>query len=335
MKRIVPIICALFLLCMETVMVSAQGRTLRFNQDKKFKIVQFTDVHWHPGSSDTTSIARRMCEILDKEKPDLVVYTGDVSTGKPAKEAFDKALEPVISRNIPFAVTLGNHDDEQDLTRKELLEYISTKPGNLTTHTEGIYGVTNYVLPVKSVKGDKDEAVLYMIDSNSYSTLKQVKGYGWMSRNQIEWYEKRSAGYTERNNGTPLPALAFFHIPLPEYNEAAADENTKLTGTRMEKACAPQINTGMFSAMLHAGDVMATFVGHDHVNDYAAYWKGILLCYGRYSGSDYSSYGRQPGGSGARVIELTEGVRGFKSWISLRNGTIINVINFPDDFQKR
>lgn len=82
-------------------------------------------------------------------------------------------------------------------------------------------------------------------------------------------------GYTERNGGKPLPSLAFFHIPFPEYNEAAQDENALLIGTRKEKACAPLINTGLYAAMLNAGDIMATFVGHDHVNDYVVDWKGI------------------------------------------------------------
>ena len=73
-----------------------------------------------------------------------------------------------------------------------------------------------------------------------------------------------------------MPALAFFHIPLPEYNEAARTENAILRGTRMEEACAPKLNTGMFAAMKEAGDVMGMFVGHDHDNDYAVMWKGIL-----------------------------------------------------------
>ena len=55
--------------------------------------------------------------------------------------------------------------------------------------------------------------------------------------------------------------------PLP-------DENAILIGTRMEKACAPELNTGMFTAMKEAGDVMGMFVGHDHDNDYAVMWKG-------------------------------------------------------------
>ena len=53
-----------------------------------------------------------MNEVLDVEKPDLVIYTGDLVFGKPASEALSKALEPVVSRRLPFAVTWGNHDDE-------------------------------------------------------------------------------------------------------------------------------------------------------------------------------------------------------------------------------
>ena len=58
---------------------------------------------------------------------------------------------------------------------------------------------------------------------------------------------------------------------------------------------------------------MATFVGHDHVNDYVVDWKGILLCYGRFTGGN-TVYHDIPGGNGARVIELTQGVRSFKTW---------------------
>lgn len=73
-----------------------------------------------------------------------------------------------------------------------------------------------------------------------------------------------------------LCRLLLFHIPLPEYNEAARSENAILRGTRMEEACAPKLNTGMFAAMKEAGDVMGMFVGHDHDNDYAVMWKDIL-----------------------------------------------------------
>lgn len=317
--------CLVALCCMGGSLFAQQ---LRFGSDKKFKIVQFTDVHWVPGNPASEEAAERMNEVLEAEKPDFVIYTGDLIYAKPAAEGLDRALEPVVSRNIPFAVTWGNHDDEQDMPREQLSEYVRSKPGNLTATAEGVPGVTNYVVPVTSADGMKEAALLYVFDSHSYSGRKDVKGYDWIKPGQVEWYRKESAEYTLRNGGTPLPALAFFHIPLPEYSQAAQDENALLIGTRKEKACSPALNTGLFAAMLEAGDVMGTFVGHDHVNDYVVDWFGMLLCYGRFTGGK-TVYHDIPGGNGARVIELTEGERGFRTWVRLKGGKIINEVSFP------
>lgn len=309
------------------------AQSLQFNESKKFKIVQFTDVHWVPGNPASEEAAQRMNEVLDAEKPDFVIYTGDLVFGKPASEALDRALQPTAERHIPFAVTWGNHDDEQDMTRNELSSYIQNKPGNLTGTVEGISGVTNFVLPLKSSDGKRNAAVLYVFDSNAYSSLKNIKGYDWIKADQVEWYRKESEKFTQGNNGTPLPALAFFHIPFPEYNEAARNEDALLVGTRKEKACSPAINSGLYAAMLHAGDVMATFVGHDHVNDYVVNWNDILLCYGRFTGGN-TVYHDIPGGNGARVIEMVEGEKGFRTWIRLAKGKVINAVAYPEDFVK-
>lgn len=305
-----------------------RAQELKFGADGKIKIVQFTDVHWKPGNPASEEAAERMNEVLDAEKPDFVMYTGDLVYAKPASEALDRALEPAVSRGIPFAVTWGNHDDEQDMTRGQLSEYLKGKPGNMTGTVDGISGVTNFILPVRSSDGTKDAAVIYVFDSHAYSGRKEVKGYDWIKPDQIEWYRKESVGFTTRNGGVPLPALAFFHIPVPEYNQAAQDENALLIGTRKEKACAPALNTGLFTAMLEAGDVMATFVGHDHVNDYVVNWYGIMLGYGRYTGGN-TVYNDIPGGNGARVIELREGERGFRTWIRLKGGKVINEVSYP------
>ena len=113
-----------------TLGLSAQ--TLKFNKEKKFKIVQFTDVHWKPGIDASKEAEERMNEILDREAPDLVVFTGDIVYGSPASEALDKALQPTVSRNIPFAVTWGNHDDEFDMTREQLSDYIKKMTESLS-----------------------------------------------------------------------------------------------------------------------------------------------------------------------------------------------------------
>ncbi len=303
----------------------AQDVELKF-RNGKFKIVQFTDIHWvynHPASDIA---GERMAEVLDAEKPDLVVFTGDIVFSKPARNTLDKALEATTLRGIPYAVTWGNHDDEHDMSRKELTEYVATKPGSLTSTTDGITGETNYTLTVKSGDGKRDAALLYIFDSNSYSTNSRVKGYGWVNFDQVEWYRKISSEFSSANDGKPLPALAFFHIPLPEFHEAVKNEGSMMVGTRMENACSPNINTGLGAAMLETGDVMGVFVGHDHVNDYAVNWYGILLAYGRYTGGN-TVYNGIPEGNGARVIELTEGERGFKTWIRIKEGKTLNHIN--------
>ena len=263
--------------------------------------------------------------LLDEEKPDLVIYTGDITTAKPATEGLDRAFEPAISRGIPYAATLGNHDDEQDLTRQQLFDYIRKKQGSLNSQAEG----NDFAISVTSADGKQTKAVLYVMDSNAYSTIDSLKGYGWFRRDQIDWYARKSAALTAANGGKPLPALAFFHIPFPEYNEASTALGNPLVGQRGEKACSPAINSGMFAAMLEAGDVMGTFVGHDHVNNYVTPWHGILLGYGQFTGGK-TTY--TDGRRGARVIELTEGKRGFRTWIRMSDGSVKHEVCWPEDF---
>lgn len=315
-----------FILCIG----GATAQELRFNSNHKFKIVQFTDVHWIYDDPKSEEAAERMREVLDAERPDLVVYTGDIIFAKPAAPALQRALEPAIERGIPFAVTWGNHDDEQDMTRAELSAYIKDMKGNLTSHTEGISGQTNYTLSVKSSDGRRDAAVLYIFDSHSYSKIERVKGYDWIKHDQVAWYIEQSKAFTAKNGGSPLPALAFMHIPLPEMRDMTQNQNIYMVGTRKEMVCAPEINTGLATAMLSAGDVMGLFVGHDHVNDYVVDWYGILMGYGRFTGGK-TVYHDIPQGNGARVIELTEGSRDIHTWIRIKDGKVINEVNVPAD----
>lgn len=319
-----------FVSLLMTTFCLAQKVELRFNKDGKFKIVQFTDVHFKYGNPASAIALERINQVLDAEHPDLVVVSGDVVYAAPADSGMRQVLEPIARRKIPFVVTFGNHDDEQGMTRQQLYDVIRTVPGNLLLD-RGTTLSPDYILTVKSSSApQKEVALLYCMDTHSYSPLKDVKGYAWLTFDQIGWYRSQSAAYTSQNGGKPLPALAFFHIPLPEYNEAASDENAILRGTRMEEACAPKLNTGMFAAMKEAGDVMGVFVGHDHDNDYAVMWKNILLAYGRFTGGN-TEYNHLP--NGARVIVLNEGTRTFASWIRQKDG-VVDPVSYPASFVK-
>ncbi len=296
---------------------------LSYNLERKFKIVQFTDIHWKALVPESKEAADCMNYVLDEEKPDLVIYTGDHVTGEPIAEGLEAIFEPVLSRKIPFAVVLGNHDDEFSMTRREIYDYIRKLPGNLTGTVDGISGVTNFTIPLYQSTSDRIMTVLYGFDSKR----------GPIEADQVDWYSQKSKEYTLNNKGIPVPSLAFFHIPLPEFKEAIIDLDARFYGTRKEQVACPGQNTGLFPAFKENGDVMAVFVGHDHLNDYVVCWKEIMLCYGRVTGSKKTSHYNLPDGSnGARVIELTEGERGFESWIRLRTGEKIKPFKYPFDF---
>ena len=81
----------------------AQKPGLKFNPDKKFKIVQFTDLHvkWQDPRSDIAF--ERMNQVLDDEKPDLVIFTGDIIYSKPALENMRNVLKTVKYRSPLFS----------------------------------------------------------------------------------------------------------------------------------------------------------------------------------------------------------------------------------------
>ncbi len=79
---------------------------LRFREDGTFTIVQFTDLHFTDLKELDQKTSGVMEGVLEAEKPDLVVFTGDVISGGdtpyPAS-SLRFALEPVTRRNLPFA----------------------------------------------------------------------------------------------------------------------------------------------------------------------------------------------------------------------------------------
>ncbi|WP_274364995.1 metallophosphoesterase family protein [Paenibacillus thermotolerans] len=293
---------------------------LRFREDGTFTIVQFTDVHWQNGEEPDLRTRALMQRVLEEESPDLIVFTGDVIYSIDCKEpeqSLREAVSAAAQSGIPWAAVFGNHDSESNVTRERLMEVLSEFENCLTKHTPNVGGFGNFVLQVSSQDG-RTGAALYFLDSREYSTLAAVEGYGWVSRDQIDWYAAESRKLTELNGGAPLPALAFFHIPLPEYD--AVWELGGCIGHKYESVCCPKLNTGLFAAMVEMGDVMGTFAGHDHINDYWGALHGIRLAYGRATG--YNTYGKEGFPRGARVIRLTEGKRDFESWLRLDDGSV-------------
>lgn len=327
MKRFAIAILAL------TLVSSAFGqeKQLKFNDSGEFRIVQFTDLHYNSRKMESNIVLKRIDEVLDAEKADLVVITGDFVYSTPSKKAMKDVLECISGHDVPFCLVFGNHDADFGTDKAEMYDYARRFPGCLMPE-QGLEYVPDYALPVLSADGEKTAEILYFIDSNAHLfEKKKFVGYDCIHDSQVDWYRRVSRQFTASNGGVPLPAVAFFHIPLPEFHDAVKDEGSTLIGTRMEPACAPERNSGMFAACKKMGDVMAVFVGHDHDNDYAVNWQDILLAYGRYTGGN-TEYNNLP--NGARVIVLKEGKRELDSYVRIKGGQILNPFSFPADFHQ-
>jgi hypothetical protein len=298
-----------------------------------FSIAQFTDLHYRNGEAADRETHRVMNHVLEIEKPDMVILTGDILDGgfcRDPIQSITNALQPIIARNLPWAAVLGNHDDEGLADRSQLMAAMQRLPGCLAeSGPKNLSGVGNYFLtvapgastpilryteepgsagvrPGSSVylrTGAEPTFRLFFLDSHAYAD-RNAKEYAWIKQDQIDWFH--SAPHD-------LPALVFFHIPLPEYDDVWNTGNC--TGSKHEPVCCPKFNSGFFNALKSTDDVLGTFVGHDHTNDYIGNLDGIKLCYGRATG--FSSYGRAGFPRGARIIRLISGDKAFQTSVRL------------------
>lgn len=290
---------------------------LKFN-DQRFRIIQFTDLHWNCApqfdlQNDSTETLIRT--LVTEEKPDLIVFTGDVVVEWDAIKAWTRLSNILEDLKVPFVVTFGNHDIETNMKTEDILKFLQQNPYNLTYNaSETISGIGNCVIPVKDSDGVADVTNLFFFDSNAYTGNEMYGFYDWIKEDQIHWY-RRESDRILRENRRVLPAMAFFHIPVPEYEIVRNSPNT--IGNKHEAAGSPVLNSGLFTSFIEKKNVMAVFAGHEHNNDFIGSYADINLAYGRKSGYIIAYEEILP--RGARLIEMKENKRAFTTYIRTLN----------------
>ena len=298
------------------------NQTISFNPNGNFKIMQVADVHFGNGETDnckdlseedqkypcsslnSTSFIEKIYEL---EKPDLVVYTGD-NIDRTAKDAMTSMNKVFNLRNKgPWAAVLGNHDGESTLTRYQVMRYIMTLKNNkVNIGSIEVTGYGNYV--IKLSNGISPVFNLFFLDSGSVSKNPLIKGYAKIDISQINWYKSISSA-------SGLPAIAFFHIPLPEYGTC---DMTDIKGTKQDKVGSPNLNSGLFSEIqTQDRDIKMINVGHDHNNDFCGACYGVYLCYG--GGVGYNTYGSPDLAKRVRLIEIGEFGKTIRTWKRLHD----------------
>ncbi|PRP79923.1 metallophosphoesterase domain-containing protein [Planoprotostelium fungivorum] len=326
------------LIALLTWVTFADRPPLRFRRDGTFKIAQFSDLHF--GEAEETDWGPKQDEdslryILDKEKPDLVVLTGDVITGEEGNNIVDNAttywrmaLSPMIKRKIEWASAFGNHcpiASGINGTRTDLMrEDVSHASSRSQFGPSDIEGVSNYALPIHDHTGAT--FMLYLMDSNYLPCLNSSAPCFYP--NQVEWLERQmklSAG----EDGSVMPSFAFFHIPIIEY-DLMWNCNTSYGYQNDTEVASQGVNTGMFRVFQENGGT-AIFVGHNHGNDYCGTRLGVKLCYGRHTG--HGGYGDE-WKKGARIIKIhNRGSLGrFSTWLRMEDGEKITKepVHVPD-----
>jgi len=239
-------------------------------------------------------------------------------------------ISPMNNAGIPWAFALGNHDDPADLSRDEIVALDLANPLSYTQRgPTSISGATNYVLPIYAYQPNHSDQVdvgevpianLYFFDSGD-DDCQGVPGWGCVQPDQVDWYRSISRNQTQ-SYGRIVPALAFQHIPVPEFMFLWNHFNT--TGLLQDDGvCCFSVNTGLYSAMREMGDIQSLHVGHDHNNDYFGDYYGITLAYGRKSG--YGGYGPPDGWlRGTRLLQLQANPYDVKTWIRQQDGSVVS-----------
>ncbi|XP_009587984.1 probable inactive purple acid phosphatase 28 isoform X2 [Nicotiana tomentosiformis] len=218
-----------------------------------------------------------------------------------------------------------------------------------------IDGFGNYNLEVWGAPGSyfSNSSILnlYFLDSGDRAVVNGVRTYNWIRESQLSWLHDISKRYQVNTiTGTALafhvhdlgqwknadqsvesslpmmhPALAFFHIPIPEIRQGPIKD---IVGTDREYVACSSVNSGVLKTFVSMGDVKAVFIGHDHTNDFCGNLEGIWFCYGGCFG--YHGYGVAGWPRRARVIqaelgkgkELWMGVEKIRTWKRLDDGVL-------------
>ncbi|KAJ8524723.1 hypothetical protein ON010_g16393 [Phytophthora cinnamomi] len=208
-------------------------------------------------------------ELLDIEKPDFVVFSGDnVHTSDTTTDALAMGIftERVENRRIPWTAVFGNHDIDGGLSREAMLSLLVE--GQQFSHMKygprEIGGVGNYevsvVAPTDGPWGTRGSTVfrMYFLDSHgsvdrNMHPLVTDTHYEWITESQLQFYRELAASHA--NNSDSVPAVMYFHIPIPEY--ALVSPSTR-SGGKNEEPASSKVNSGLFSVLVDVGDVKAT-----------------------------------------------------------------------------
>ena len=271
--------------------VSEYRTTMQYYDD--FKIMQLTDLHFGI-ETDVGAQLEIVKNNIRTEKPDLIILTGDnfmyASKGivrtliSMLNEECKLLSEARDGRITKFTLTFGNHDNQGDYPRYFINDVVSSYVTNdgeeiknskfaafIDFQDDNIFGLTNFYIDLVDDRSKSRELVdvkyrIHIIDSNTYHFAGPDYDYDIIHNDQLD---HAVSIYKNATIDKSYTGLAFFHIPLYEYQEAweqfKASNGESGVGTFGEDALYGYANNGAYNKLKAAG-IVAFFCGHDHIN---------------------------------------------------------------------
>jgi Calcineurin-like phosphoesterase len=279
-------------------------------------ILQMTDLHYADSDWQDRNTTNLQNNLLEWEKPDVVVLTGDLVSEYNWKgesnwylENYKKYVKPMKDYKVPWALGLGNHDIGADLTGDEIMDIDVSEPLSLSkTRFKGLSHASNFYVPI--TYKNKVQLILWILDSGGKDHLEI--GFDRVHDDQLKWMKYTQETINEIA-GYQVPGMIFMHIPPPEY----LDIFEVSVGNKYEAICCPGNGTRYLLSSLN--NIIGVAVGHDHFNDYQGKIGNVTLFYGRKTG--YGSTGPYPYFlRGARVFVFNFTDQTLDSWIREEDG---------------
>ena len=259
--------------------------TVEENQNKilcssnSIKVLQMTDLHIN-SAFDMPITFSMVKKLIYGQKPDLIVFTGDVFSSGCSKTDVDKFICFIEEFKTPWAVVLGNHDDETPYSLSELGDIL----------TEADYSIYKNG-SVKDMFGNYFYNI-HFEDAQQVQLIFMDTRHDGFTKDSVDFYETVVNNAKADNNGKVVKNFMFYHIPPAEL--VPAIEELKQSGAQYdgkidEPPCVQINNVGFFDKVLQLQATIAMIYGHDHFNNLMLKYKGVDFCYGVKTGPSASN----------------------------------------------
>ncbi len=272
-----------------------------------FKLLATTDMHTDEDYSLNNKSLQLFINQIRDEKPDLVILTGDCIQSKYQQFEAIHFAQMMEKLGVYWAYVFGNHEarEEKEFHKYLLMKSLSDYPHCLSKFGDSnLFGYGNFIVNIMNSETELKQSLVFMDSGRDiipeYMARDGVPaemegGYDYIKPDQINWYEKEMTALKKAYG--ICPNLLYMHIPIKEYEEIfKLNENEEyvptgkgevLYGRMFESVGCSPFNSGLFEAMKRNG-AQGIFCGHDHVNDWAAIYEGILLVYNQMG--SYNAY---------------------------------------------